>query len=315
MATLYDQAGAVVATGLTVLRESNLAQRRTDVVHDPLAGGLPYIVLKAPGGLAGNLELLCPSGEVADAVYAAHIASTLLRIDDWQREQLLPDPHLRTVPFVPSSGAATVTQGDTFGPNGHGYLRVKWTTANTTSPQTIPLVGSGLAQMIPAAPGDVFMHSAFFRRFAWDAGETQVLSVNWHDASGAFMSSHTGPSEVMTSDWTRASAPFTAPAGVAYARPTLIMSGIYEANDDVDFGDALFEAGSELRPFFSGSTSDGDHVDSWTGTANASTSLRYGRPAVDLTYAPVGGVALPVRSSQNYWRVSVPGIQEQEAAA
>ncbi|MFI6424747.1 hypothetical protein [Promicromonospora sp. NPDC050880] len=81
MATLYDAADSAIATGFTVLLESSLMQRRTDIVHDPVTGGLPYVVLKDPGGLAGNLELLCPSKANAEAVYDAHLGG-LLRLED-----------------------------------------------------------------------------------------------------------------------------------------------------------------------------------------------------------------------------------------
>lgn len=81
MATLYDAADSVIATGFTVLAESSLTQRRTDVVHDPVTGGLPYVVVKDPAGLSGNLELLCPSKATALTIYDAHLGG-LLRLED-----------------------------------------------------------------------------------------------------------------------------------------------------------------------------------------------------------------------------------------
>lgn len=303
-----------VALDVTVLDTSSLSNPSTSVSHFPIGGGLPDVTRRNSTGLSGTLEFQCQDAATADAVYAAHLNGQVLHLDDWKRQNLLPDPHLRTVAFVPGNGAATVTYPTTLGPSSNGYMRVAWTTANTTSPQTIALVGSGLAQLIPATPGEVFRHSAFFRRSGWDAGETQVLSVNWHNSVGAFLSLSSGPGVAVGADWTRTDAQFTAPPGAAYVRPTLIMSGIYDAGDAADFGDVLFERTHKLRPFFSGLTpGTASLVNEWSGAANNSVSRQYLRPALKLTYVCVdGGPEIPHRRG-NHWLVRVAGVQEVAA--
>lgn len=314
MATIYDAAGDVVATGLTVLRESNLTQRRTDVVHDPLAGGLPLVVRKTASGLAGNLELLCPTAAMADDVYAAHKDGAYLRLDDWQRQNLTPDPRLTTAAWSQAGSTGILTHATSAGPNGHGYFEYAMDTANTTSPMQVPLAPSGLSG-IPVVSGEPVTVSSHW----WQSlnQNIQRYDAQWYTAAGTFLSNSSGADLITPTDppstWYRESSVFTPPVGAAFLRPIMSWSGTYTAPQTLRVADALVEYGTELGDYFDGGTPGTDTlVNEWSGTANASVSNQYIRPALALTYAPVGGVVLPVKSS-SYWRVSVPGIQEVSA--
>ena len=237
---------------------------------------VPFIVQRPDTPTQHDITALFPSYAAADAFAEALRSEGLcaVSIADALRTNLVPDPHLRTVAFTPSNGAATVTHPTALGPSGNGYMRVLWTAANTTSPQTITLTGSGLDELIPATPGDRFRHSSSMRRGGGDLSEAQVLSVNWHSSSGAFLSSSFGASRYVGLGWERWSDEFIAPADTAFVRPLLVMSGLFEVNDFVDFGDVLFEHDAALLPFFSGDYSPSAAFDgAWTGPADASASV------------------------------------------
>lgn len=312
MATLYDQAGAVVATGFEVLNESRLTQRRTDVVHDLALGGLPYVVQKDPSGLGGNIEFLCPSGEMADAIYAAHLGGRL-RLDSWQRQNLVKDPHLASASWTQAGSTGTLTHATTGGPNGHGYFEYAMDTVNTASPMSIPVTDSGI-NGIPVAPGRPFIVSSYW----WQSinQNVQRYDVNWYNATGTFISGSSSPDEILPGEppetWHWEDAVFTPVANAAFARLLLSWSQTYSAPQTLRVADVLVEYGTELRPWFAGDAPNtASLVNRWSGVENASVSNQYDRPALDFTYLPVGGVGIPVKSSRNYWRVSVPNIQER----
>ena len=237
---------------------------------------VPFIVQRPDTPTQHDITALFPSYAAADAFADALRSEGLcaVSIAEALRTNLVHDPHLRSQGgYVPSSGAATVTIPTTLGPNGQGYMRVEWTEPNTGSPQSFPLALSGTGG-IPVTAGEVLTLSTYIRGASHDATETNRTAVGWYDALGVGMSTVDGASYEIGSLWTRVHDMYTAPEGAAYARPILVMSGIFEAGDLNDWGDVLFERGPDLRPFFSGRYSPSGAFDgAWTGPADASTSV------------------------------------------
>lgn len=309
MPALYDQAGALVASGFTVLRDSRLTQRRTDVVHDLVLGGLPYVVRKDPSGLAGNLEFLCPSGEMADAIYAAH-AGGPLRLDNWQRQNLAT--YWRAPWAVDAGQPGTPSVVTTGGPLDRGWWQFVTSGPDSGSPFFLEYSPSGTGA-IPVTAGETYALSAYVRQDSADeASPSMRIAGAYYDAAGAATTSLAADTlSTVEGEFVRISREFTVPAGSAFFKPVVSFSG----SESRPAGTVYYSVGvmieDELGAYFNGSTPDtASTLYEWQGTADLSASAQYERPALDLTYLPIGGVAVPVRESRNYWRVSVPSVQE-----
>ena len=237
---------------------------------------VPFVVQRPDTPTQHDITALFPSYAAAEAFATALRSEGLcaVSIADALRTNLLLDPHLRNQGgYTPSNGAATVTIPTTLGPSGQGYMRVEWTEANTTSPQSFALSLSGTGG-IPVTAGEALTLSTYIRGASHDAAETNRTAVGWYDEFGTGLSTTNGASYEIGSQWSRVHDTYTAPEGAAYARPIMVMSGIFEAGDLHDWGDVLFESAGELRPFFSGVYSPSAAFDgAWTGPAHASTSV------------------------------------------
>lgn len=322
MATLYDAAGAVVATGFTALRDSRLVQRRTDVVHDPLLGGLPYVVSKAPGGLAGNLELLCPSAAMADAVYAAHRDGAHLRLDDWTQQNLVTDPRATTAPPWAAFGGSTAVESMVTGAV-DGPVLPDGTLVATYARYTLNAVGTGNAQYgysqgvgnplpMPIL-ADASVAIAIYVRSSVAVPSISVRKDAYLAGVAAGGAQVVPSSSLAANTWERRAGVIINNANFDEIRVTAqFPAGSRSVGQIIDVVCALVTPdATEVPDHFDGATPDtASLVNEWAGAANASVSQQYGRPALNLTYTPVGGVGLPIRESTNYWRVSVPSVQE-----
>jgi hypothetical protein len=112
------------------------------------------------------------------------------------------------------------------------------------------------ATNLPVLPGESYTSSAWVFAAA-DLAVTYYLQALIFDASGAiltFIPSSTGI-KFATPEWTRISQSFVIPAGAASLG--LILSPSNEtpgATDALNVDDVLLESGSELLPYFDGST-------------------------------------------------------------
>lgn len=315
MPALYDQAGAVVASGFTVLRESRLTQRRTDVVHDLALGGLPYVVRKDPSGLSGNLEFLCPSAEMADAIYAAHLGGPL-RLDNWQRQNLAT--HWRTPQSVDSGQPGTPTVVASGGPLGLGWWQFTSTGPDAGSPFNLDYSAGGLAAL-PVTAGEVYTVSTYMRQDSADGGTPFMrIGGTYYDAAG--LANGTTLNNSLSSvegEFDRVSRVITPPPGSAFFEPVISFSGsnARPAGTVYYVVGVMLELGDAPGDYFNGSTPDTSSTAyEWQGTPDLSASAQYERPALDLTYLPVGGAGIPVREARtSHWRVSIPSIQEVAA--
>lgn len=311
MATLTVAGTAL--TGFTVLDQSNLVPRIPNVLHFPIGGGTPGVTLRQSTGLAGSIDYLCDTAELADAVYAAHLLGQPLRLDDWKRQNLVKDPTMSAALWTQAGSLGTLTHPTTGGPNGYGYFEYVMSTVNTASPMAIPIALSGTGG-IPVVAGKPLIVSSYW----WQSVNSNIqrYDVSWYNAAGTSLSNSSGTDLILpfepSSTWYRESGVFTPPAGAAFARPVITWSGTYTPPQTLRVADALVEYGTELRPFFHGGSSDtASLVNGWAGVANNSVSKQYGRPALDFSYV-AESPAIPHRRGRK-WLVSVGGVQEVAA--
>lgn len=320
MATLYDETGAVVASGITVLHESRLTQRRTDVVHDPVLGGLPYVVQKEPSGLSGNLELLCPSGEIADAVYAAHAVGPL-RLDTYTvRENRFANPSFETDgAWIQSGSIASITQST--------FMAIQRVFAVVIAANATPSSAtSGVALEAGAVAAGQWLAARMSVRpdGTTPSPRFRIGMIFLDDADATISNVISAPFDPTDFVYTDLVHSAQAPAGTASARVALYLA---DASSFVPLADSWVRTDAwvgavadtqahaldGVATYFDGTYAPPGYTSRWTGAPDASSSVLSDRPALDLTYLPVGGCALPVKESPRYWRVSVPGIQEVSA--
>ncbi|WP_419707665.1 hypothetical protein [Promicromonospora sp. NFX87] len=120
------------------------------------------------------------------------------------------------------------------------------TTANTTSPMSMPLGPTGTAG-IPVSAGQAFRGSWYARKNP-TGGPNSRMDCRWYDGSGALLSTTTG-STFATTSWARYTQAFTAPASAAFATPLLLWSGIASIGQQLDLAEAQFELGTTVTDF------------------------------------------------------------------
>lgn len=159
---------------------------------------------------------------------------------------LLPDPRL-TATAMSLNGATVVdTRPSSGSPDGGSFFRRTMTTANTTSPMSMPTAGTGTSG-IPVSAGLQYTGS-------WDAaksptgGPTTRMNVQWYNAAGVLLSTTTGAGQSVTT-WGRVTQTVTAPANAAFATPLLQWSGTALVAQVLDFAQAQFEPGAVASDF------------------------------------------------------------------
>lgn len=304
-------AGAVVLD-VDVMDSTQLSNRNESIAHQPIGGGLPDITLRDSSGLSGTLELVCRDAATADAVYAAHLNGQVLRLDNWQRQNLVKDPRLTAATWSQNGSTGTLTHEVAGGPNGHGFFQYAMATANTTSPMVIPLAPVGTGG-IPVVPGEPIIVSAYW--YQTINQNVQRYNTSWYDAAGVVISTDQGEDEIVVGEppatWYRELQVFTPPALARFARPVMNWSGTFNVPQTLRVADALVEYGTVLRDWFDGSSPDTATTDHrWDGAVNNSVSRQYLRPALAFTYVCVaGGPEIP-HLRDGLWTVRVSGIQE-----
>lgn len=257
--------------------------------HNPAASGEeqealgPYIVHGRPR--VADVTWLPSNVGCADIVLRFDCEDARLRLAntpfgvDWDAEQIafadawnnfrsnrMRDPRLTAT--VMSLNGATVT--DTYeafgGPDGGSFFRRVMITANTSSPMSMPMVGSGTSG-IPVVAGTTYTASWYARKVP-PAGVATRMNILWYDAAGVLLSTVTGAGGAPDGNWSRFSETAVAPALAAFAEPRLQWSGTALVGQVLDVAQAQFETGAVATSYF-----DGDYTGArWTGTANASAS-------------------------------------------
>lgn len=241
---------------IALLADTRVQPRRTNYMTDPRA--------TAVGSFWGYQLGL---GETAD--------TTLITASTPKRTNLVSNPRALSRAWGKAGSTGTEDRPTTGGPLGVGYQRYQPTTASTTSPITLAPTNSGSAAA-PVVPGRTYTFSAYGRALGQAANMSIDIAVNWYDSAGANLSNESTYRYTNTGAWVRYAKTLVAPAGAAYALVTMrfsIAAAQFVASGEFGADHFMVEEGSEVRPYFDGSTASGSGVTyAWTGTANASTS-------------------------------------------
>ena len=182
-------------------------------------------------------------------------------------ENLIPDPRMTATTLSLEGATVADSRPSSGSPDGGSYFSRLVTVANTTSPMTMDMSGTGLSA-IPVVEGRFYTISWYARKTA--GGPTTRATYTWYDAGGvAIGATVTGTSQAVGTAWTRFSeATVVAPAGAAFMHVSLQWVGTALVNQTLDFAQAQLNQGSTATTYF-----DGDYPNShWTGTENASSS-------------------------------------------
>lgn len=194
-----------------------------------------------------------------------------------------PDPRLTAT--VMSTNGATVgdTRPSTGGPDGGSFFRRSMTTANTSSPMSMPLTGTGV-NAIPVVAGQDYTGSWYARKSP-GGGPTTRLNWQWYDAAGVALSSTTGTGMSPTTVWARFTQTNTAPVGAAFGEPRLQWFGTALVAQILELAQVQIEPGTAASAYV-----DGTYLGArWLGTANASPSRTFISPgALDVGYLEFG---------------------------
>jgi hypothetical protein len=125
-----------------------------------------------------------------------------------------------------------------------------------------------------------------------------AAAIRWYTSAGVFISMSVGADQLCgASGWTRLVASDTAPSNAAYAGVVVIdVAGVgwllWRGGESLVLDAAMADIGTGAVTYFDGSSVQDGYTFAWTGTANASTSLRTGdgvgqSPLVDPDCPPV----------------------------
>lgn len=171
---------------------------------------------------------------------------------EWTGQQtLFPSTNENLAPDADLSGLTMTLNGATVdddwlatgGPNGASYFSRFIIAANTTSPMTMALSGSGTSA-IPIDPADV-LSVAFWARKEPPGGPAARVDWTWYTAAGAVISNHSGSAHSPTADWQR----FTqeniiAPALAEFVQFRLAWTGTATVGQRLDFAQAWINEGA-----------------------------------------------------------------------
>lgn len=194
-----------------------------------------------------------------------------------------PDPRI-TAPVMSTNGATVQdTQQATGGPDGGSFFRRSMTTANTTTPMSLPLCPTGL-NALPVVAGQSYTGSWYARKPV-AGGPATRLNWQWYDAAGAALSGSTGTGMSPTAAWTRFTQTTVAPAGAAFGEPRLQWSGTALVAQLLELAQVQIENGATANAYL-----DGTYLGArWLGTPNASASVTFTSPgAADVGYLDFG---------------------------
>jgi len=203
------------------------------------------------------------------------------------RRNIEPDPIPGTLTdwagrwFGGGGGAGThenVASGSGITGGPAGYLRKTWTVSPTGNGDT------GFQSLRrPITAGVTYTASAWLR-ISNATGKPHNVTLAWYDAANALVGSDFNAGVSLTSGiWFKTSITATAPVGATQIIMIFDIDGstpVWAVGETADLSGVLLEASPVLGTYFDGSTPGADDfINSWTGTANASASVRSGVPA------------------------------------
>jgi hypothetical protein len=308
-----------------VLNTSSLINPNASVYHYPIGGGPPNVTIRDSSGLAGTLELLCADAVTADSVYAAHLDGQVLRLDNWQRRNMVIDPRATSGSLWNASfgtggaGTETAVTGALDGPllpDGTmvtTYMRFTWTDAAESGSAFLGASNELTYPVSPTIPAGPLIAAAIYARPS--VATAQMLARVNKGLNGANLADQnvgtltTPPANV----WTRLSGTAANPVAFNQAGAVAMVANpaAFPVGGTLDVTCALVVPDTSTVPdHFDGDTPGTDTlVNAWAGAPNASVSNQYVRPALDLTYL-AAGVELPRKVSMHKYLVRVTGFQE-----
>ena len=167
-----------------------------------------------------------------------------------------------------------------------------------------PTNGTGLANFptagnrIPVSANTNYTISAYVKQTSGTAIGVD-LDTFYYNSGGTQISSSDGPNTTLTSSWQRISRTITTPALTTSMGFSIGVQQVYSGLSIFIVDAVLMEEGSELLPYFDGTFAKGEmYGQSWTGTANASTStaryylsprFNYSSPTWSVVAGDAGG--------------------------
>lgn len=182
--------------------------------------------------------------------------------------------------LIPNPSFETNTTG--WNANGSTNTRVAGTWGTGSWVYQIVATGTGLSgtfsdfASFPVTEGQPYTASCSVRSVSGTLRQVQI-GLNWYNGAGTSISASTSTSTLTTSSQ-RISVTGTAPVGAVHALVSVYGLGTGTVGDTWQLDSVLVEAGSALRSYFDGTSTEQDYngftlnTQAWAGTANASTS-------------------------------------------
>jgi hypothetical protein len=255
----WRDADAQGATGLLKEIATSVDGVLWPAVHQSLGA---YLRIEDPALRASLLQLAQEDGP----------APVLLR------SNLMPNPSVEVdsngwaIGSSGTGGLATASRPTTGGVSGPGFYRMTQTTANTAGS---PYIACGAAPAFQAAviPGTTYKASIWVR--CSKAITLRIQGVGHTAGGGGWNGIGTGPDvKLVPNVWTRLSINVTPGANIVLMRILAeARNQIFDVGTTFDADAAMVELGTDLLPYFDGSTPDTATEDyAWVGTAHASAS-------------------------------------------
>lgn len=155
---------------------------------------------------------------------------------------MIPDPTLRDRTWNLNGATGTAFNDEDPGVPGYFHRAFTFATANTVSPVTVRLTGTGL-DAVPVTAGEVYNVSAYFHK---DGVPFNVrFAATYYDASGTQLSvQQLASGSILVGVWTRHNAAFTPPVNTAFVGLVATFSGIGTAGMTIRVGAALLVEGA-----------------------------------------------------------------------
>ena len=283
----------------------------------------------APNSSTANIYIVTSDGANTETTESALVDGILLEAGSVllpyfdgaftaKRQNLIPNPSFETN-----------TTG--WNANGSTNTRVAGTWGSGSWAYQVVATGTGLSgtfsdfASFPVTEGQAYTASGYVKSISGTLRQVQI-GLNWYNGAGTSISASTTNSTLTTSSQ-RISVTATAPVGAVHALISVYGLGTGTVGDTWQLDSVLVEAGSALRSYFDGTSTEQDYngftlnTQAWSGTANASTSTTSWYttnllPTISTTptegiqitagasgnkIAVVSNVAVPVSANNSYY--------------
>lgn len=213
-----------------------------------------------------------------------------------------------------STAGGTDTDELSNGPLGIGYRKFAFSGSNTWNASIGDRTNGTVASPVPTgtAVGDPVTYSVYAMA-SWGSGAvvTGTLAVNWYDSGGTLVSGTNYSLTLTNGLWLRYNLTAVRPSGASFLRATMLFtSDIAISGGSANVAHFLLEQGTELLPWFAGSTTDtAQHNYSWVSTVNGSASTDVYTPGTTQTL-PTGGATQPAPIGGSVWVGRTNGISK-----